>query len=259
MNRFIVNPENPETHLKKHTNPLIRFDRKFSSFIRLRQGWFVYLLALVLQNSSCIHSQKTSLEELEKKDGLTTLMEGNKRFMENHPIHPDQTLERIRNLKKGQHPFAVVVSCSDSRVPPELVFDQGLGDLFVIRNAGNIIGDYELGSVEYAVEHLHTPLVIVLGHTLCGAIGAFIEHKHDSIPNHIQKIVDYIKAEPEEMELREDIPNYYAEAIKANVLHGVHILRESEPVLAELVKNNQVTIVGFIFDLETGKINLVKE
>ncbi len=186
-------------------------------------------------------------------------MEGNRRFMENHPVHPDQTLERIRDLKTGQHPYAVIVSCSDSRVPPELIFDQGLGDLFVIRNAGNIIGDYELGSVEYAVEHLHTPLVIVLGHTQCGAVGAFIEHKKDSVSNHIQKIIDYIKSEPEEMGINENSVGYYDMAIKANLLHGVHALQNSEPVLAKLVELDKVRIIGALFNLETGRITIMKK
>src|SRR5690606_30463250 len=100
----------------------------------------------------CTQQQKNTVENDNSKAPLERLIEGNKRFQENHPIHPDQTLDRLRELENGQHPFAVIVSCSDSRVPPELIFDQGLGDLFVIRNAGNIISDYELGSIEYAVE-----------------------------------------------------------------------------------------------------------
>ena len=219
----------------------------------------ILLVAAVFSFLGCATKQEAPPKTVEKKDGLAMLLEGNARFREDHPAHPNQTLEKIKNLKKGQHPFAVVISCSDSRVPPELIFDQGLGDLFVIRNAGNIIGDYELGSVEYAVEHLHAPLVIVLGHTQCGAIGAYIEHKKDSIPNHIQKIVDYIKSEPEEVAIAENAHEYYPLAVKANVLHGVHVLQNSEPVLAELAHNGQLLIVGALFDLETGKVTLIEE
>ena len=229
------------------------------SYTQPGKNLILYLFVLFLLNYGCTPKQRMNGHNSENQDGLTMLIEGNKRFIEDHPIHPDQTLERIRDLKKGQHPFAVIISCSDSRVPPELIFDQGLGDLFVIRNAGNIIGDYEIGSVEYAVEHLHTPLVVVLGHTQCGAIGAFIEHKHDAMPNHIQKIVDYIKAEPEEMALDSSISNYYDEAVKANVLHGIHTLQNSEPVLAELIKNKQVKIIGCIFEIGTGEISIVEE
>ncbi|EIM78432.1 carbonic anhydrase [Nitritalea halalkaliphila LW7] len=145
-------------------------------------------LLLLLQVASC-NSPATKAptlgedqhtENLDKSQVLSFLLEGNKRFSEDHPIHPDQTLEKLRALSQGQHPIAAIVSCSDSRVPPELLFDQGLGDLFVIRNAGNIVSDYEIGSVEYAIEHLEVPLVIVLGHTQCGAIGAYVARVQDS-------------------------------------------------------------------------------
>lgn len=119
------------------------------------------------------------LEDIPKENLLEILLQGNERFSQDHPLHPDQTLDRLRDLSFGQHPVAAIVSCSDSRVPPELILDQGLGDLFVIRNAGNIVADYEIGSVEYAIEHLEVPLVIILGHTKCGAFGAFVEHEHE--------------------------------------------------------------------------------
>lgn len=104
------------------------------------------------------------------------LMEGNERFRTGQPLSKDLSLsKRSELMEKGQHPFAVIVSCSDSRVPPELLFDQALGDLFIIRIAGNIITPPELGSVEYAVEHLNTPLVVVLGHENCGAVTAAVQ------------------------------------------------------------------------------------
>ncbi len=204
---------------------------------------------------SCSTKEKT---QIKTQDELATIIEGNERFMSNHPVHPDQTLNRLRSLEKGQKPFAVVISCSDSRVPPELIFDQGFGDLFIIRNAGNIIGDYELGSVEYAVEHLHTPLVIVMGHSNCGAIGAYLEHQHDSIPNHIQKIVDYIKAEPEEKDVDKNDENIYETSIKANVLHGVHVLQNSDPVIKALLKKKEVKIIGAVYDMHSGKVNFLE-
>lgn len=193
------------------------------------------------------------------EEALEALLAGNVRFMENHPIHPDQTLDRIRELQKGQHPFAVIVSCADSRVPPELIFDQGLGDLFVIRNAGNIIGDYELGSIEYAVEHLHTPLIVVLGHERCGALQAFVEHRHDSLPNHIQHIVNYIKAESEIDSLSAASGHFYEDAITANILHGIHTLTQSEPVLAGYHQAGKLQIVGALYDLDSGRITLVSD
>ncbi len=191
-------------------------------------------------------------------DALAALLDGNARFMSNHPKYPDQTLEHIRALEKGQHPFAVIVTCADSRVAPELIFDQGFGDLFVIRNAGNLVGDYELGSIEYAVEHLHVPLVMVLGHESCGAVKAFVDHEFDSLPNHIQRIVDYIKAEDEMDTLVRTSGHFYEAAILCNVDHGVHTIADSEPILAELVRAGKLKVVGANYDLGTGKVVLVE-
>ena len=107
------------------------------------------LMALILTiMASCSGNKST------ERNAMEDLISGNERFITGHPLHPNETLLRMRNLKKGQEPFVVLVSCSDSRVPPELIFDQGLGDIFSVRTAGNVIGDYELGSIEYAVEHL---------------------------------------------------------------------------------------------------------
>lgn len=216
----------------------------------------VVLLLLVLLTFSC-NSKKQANNPETQLPPLERLIEGNKRFSENKAIHPDQTLERLKSLEKSQHPFAVVITCADSRVSPELVFDEGLGDLFVIRNAGNIISDYELGSIEYAVEHLNTKLVVVLGHTSCGAVGAFIDHKKDTIDNHIQKIIDYIKLEPEENDLEENATNYYEKAILANVAHGVHVIEESEPVMKEFIHEKKVNVVGMVYNLETGKTTIL--
>ncbi|MFC0261252.1 carbonic anhydrase [Fontibacter flavus] len=202
------------------------------------------------------------LEKVPKENLLEVLLEGNQRFAEDHPIHPDQTLERLRELNTGQHPVAAIVSCSDSRVPPELIFDQGLGDLFVIRNAGNIVADYEIGSVEYAVEVLGVPLVIVMGHTNCGAIHAFVEHDHDHshvYPEFIQKIVNYIDAEEEEKALPRDIPNFYDKAIEANVLHGVHELKKHIPNADSLINNKHLRIIGAIYDMESGKVKVIED
>ncbi|HEY4484757.1 MAG TPA: carbonic anhydrase, partial [Nitrospiria bacterium] len=118
---------------------------------------------------------------------LTMLMEGNARYVEGKMLHPNQAADRMGELAKGQHPFAVILGCADSRVPPEIVFDQGLGDLFVLRVAGNIADDAVIGSIEYAVEHLGTTLVFVLGHERCGAVSAAVEvvTKGAKVPGHI--------------------------------------------------------------------------
>jgi carbonic anhydrase len=228
---------------------------------RIQWPLMIGLFFAIMASSCQTEPKETSLSVVPDNPDeiLNYLMEGNKRFQEDHPIHPDQSFDRLQSLNAGQHPIAAIISCSDSRIPPELVFDQGLGDLFVIRNAGNIISDHELGSIEYAVEHLETKLIIVLGHTSCGAIEAFLQHKHDSVPNHIQSIIDYIKAEPEEIALDENDPHYHDLAIEANIWHGVHVLQTSDPVLKTKIESGEVKVVGAIYDLHTGKVRLLKE
>jgi carbonic anhydrase len=190
---------------------------------------------------------------------LQKLEEGNKRFAAGKPVHPDETLERLRELKKGQHPFAIVVSCSDSRVPAELVFDQGLGDIFSIRTAGNVMGDYELGSIEYAVEHLDCKLVVVMGHKDCGAIKAFLKSEgHYEHLDHIKKIIEYIENEQEEKNLASHHELNIDNAIDANIEHGVLFLKTAEPILKEFYESKKVEIVGAIYDVETGKVSFDK-
>lgn len=206
---------------------------------------------------ACDHTKKNDESKLSP---LQKLEEGNKRFASGKPVHPDETLERIRELKKGQHPFAIVVSCSDSRVPAELVFDQGLGDIFSIRTAGNVMGDYELGSIEYAVEHLDCKLIIVMGHKDCGAIKAFIKSDgHYDHLDHIKKIIEYIEREQEEKDLKKHHELNVDKAIDANIAHGVTFLKTAEPILKEFYDTKKVEIIGAIYDIETGKVTFDKK
>jgi len=186
---------------------------------------------------------------------LDKLKAGNEKFVSGHPIHPDETLNRIRELKNGQNPFVVLVSCSDSRIPPELVFDQGLGDVFSIRTAGNIIGDYELGSIEYAVEHLHCKLIVVLGHENFGAIEAYASsEKEKPSGDHIQNLVNYIAAENEEKNVPAALKSNIDILVKANITHGVNLLKSATPVLKPLVDKNEIKIIGAYYDLDNGKV-----
>jgi carbonic anhydrase len=213
----------------------------------IKKGLLYLLFISVL--SACNHTENTNLSPLQK------LEEGNKRFASGKPVHPDETLERIRELKKGQHPFAIVVSCSDSRVPAELVFDQGLGDIFSIRTAGNVIGDYELGSLEYAVEHLDCKLIVVMGHKDCGAIKAFINSKgHYDHSNHIKNIINYIESESEEKNLTSTDKLSVDKSIDANIAHGVAFLKSAEPILKERFVQKKVEIIGALYDIESGKV-----
>jgi len=185
---------------------------------------------------------------------LDKLKAGNEKFASGHPVHPHETLNRISELKKGQNPFVVVVSCSDSRIPPELVFDQGLGDIFSIRTAGNIIGDYELGSIEYAVEHLHCKLIVVLGHENCGAIQAYATSGNEKHNDHIQKIIDYIASEGEQVIIADSLKSNFDILVKANIEHGVNLLKSSTPILKPLADKNEITIIGAYYDLDNGEV-----
>jgi carbonic anhydrase len=215
------------------------------------------LLLLALLATVTVFSCK--LPDEKNLTPLNRLKEGNKRFMSGKPVHPDETLDRIRELNKGQHPFAIVVSCSDSRVPPELIFDQGLGSIFSVRTAGNVIGDYELGSIEYAVEHLECKLIVVLGHEDCGAIKAFVETDgHYPHLDHIKDIVDYINNEAEEQALVTTHTVTLSKAIEANIEHGATLLKESEPMLKHLVDKKEIEIVQALYHMESGEVTFKK-
>ena len=214
---------------------------------------FILLLVLLINMfSACKQKQENGqVNTLAPLDNLKT---GNERFVSGRPVHPDETLNRIRELKKGQNPFVVVVSCSDSRLPPELIFDQGLGDVFSIRTAGNVIGDYELGSIEYAVEHLHCKLIVVLGHENCGAIQAYATSGNEKHDDHIQTLVDYIAAEEEEKIIPDSSRSNIDILVNANIVHAVNLLRSSTPVLKPLVDKNEIKIIGAYYDLDSGNV-----
>ena len=211
-------------------------------------------LALVLATlMSCQSRYEEALPPLE------ALKAGNQRFMSGHPVHPHETLKRLRDLKKGQYPHTVVVSCSDSRVPPELIFDQGLGDIFSVRTAGNVIGDYELGSIEYAVEHLGCKLVVVLGHEECGALKAYLGHRDGEISSdHIMSIVTYLENEEEEQALEMSENMSLDSAVQANIKHGVMLLQSSEPILRHLAEKGEVKIVGALYNLDNGEVTFME-
>jgi carbonic anhydrase len=184
---------------------------------------------------------------------LRELVKGNRRYANDRCTHPHQGQSRRAELAREQHPLAAVVSCSDSRVPPELIFDEGLGDLFTIRVAGNILDDAVIGSLEYAVEHLHVPLIVVMGHERCGAVEAAI--KGGNPHNHIQPVLRAIQ--PAVKKARALEGDLSSNASRLNVLMAVEKLRNSKPVLAELVNSGQVRVIGAVYDLDTGVVNFL--
>ncbi len=193
-------------------------------------------------------------DQLTPDQALTQLLRGNERFVAGWPDHPNQSARRRREVSEaGQHPFAIVLSCADSRVPPEIVFDQGLGDVFVIRVAGNVLDEMILGTIEYAVEHLHTPLVMVLGHDKCGAVTAAVEHTQTN--SHVQAVVEALQ--PAVAFAETQVGDRVSLAIDANIRYAVKTLRASEPVLSEALTAGHIEIVGARYNLDTGEVKLI--
>ena len=181
---------------------------------------------------------------------ILKLTSGNNRMVSGKLSHPHENAAWRTEVAKGQHPFAIVVSCSDSRVPPELVFDQGLGDLFVIRVAGNVVDDPGLGSIEYAVEHLGSQLIVVLGHERCGAVKAAVDG--GEAPAHIGSLVHAIQ--PAVEKTADAKGDRLDAAVRANIHRVVEQLRSSAPILSEAVEKRHIKVVGMYYDLDTGKV-----
>jgi carbonic anhydrase len=188
---------------------------------------------------------------------MNMLKEGNFRFILGKPTHPDQDFNRRDSTtQNGQKPFATVLACSDSRVPVEILFDQGIGDIFVVRVAGNVANVDETASIEYAADHLGTPLVVVMGHTHCGAVTAVA--KKEKVHGHIPTLVKSIATAVERVQ--RDNPKAKGEelinaAITANVWQGIEDLLKSSPILAGRVKDGKLKIVGAVYAIDTGKVN----
>ncbi len=195
---------------------------------------------------------------LTAEEALEKLMEGNERYIASNLEHPDQTAERRIEVAKGQTPFAVILTCSDSRVAPELLFDQGLGDLFVLRTAGNVLADVVTGSIEYAVAELKVPLIVVLGHERCGAVSAAVDvvTKGAKLPGHIGSLADAIA--PAVEKIKGQSGDMVDNAVKQNAIMGSQLLTASEPILSEAVKAKKLMIVAARYDLEEGKVELLK-
>ncbi len=195
------------------------------------------------------------------REALKRLQEGNLRFASNldsGDAFPRPT--RRAELPTGQQPFAIILGCSDSRVPAEIVFDQGLGDLFVIRVAGNIVAPSQVGSVEFAAARFETRLVVVLGHSQCGAIVATLEELQRPTENqsrNLRAIVDRVRPSVEGLlatDLRHDMEALVAQGVRANIRGSVNHLRHGSEVLEQLIQDEGLRIVGAEYSLETGVV-----
>ena|SRR5450432_3161277 len=194
-------------------------------------------------------------------EALKSLRDGNHRFVTDVRSHTLSSQERRSELASGQNPFAIILGCSDSRVPAEIVFDQGLGDLFVIRVAGNIVAPSQIGSVEFAAERYHTRLVVVLGHSSCGAILATLEElgrRVESQAPNLRSIVDRIRPSVEPLlatELRHNHEALVQQAVRANIRVSANHLRHGSEILERLIQKDGLLVVGAEYSLETGVVD----
>jgi carbonic anhydrase len=188
--------------------------------------------------------------------GLKKLMGGNRRFIEGKSIRPRQDSAALHGTEGGQKPFAIIVGCSDSRVPNEIIFDQGVGDLFIVRTAGQVMAQASYGSIEFATLALGSKLIVVLGHQKCGAVDAAIK-RPENPPGHIVTLINAIKPAAEKSK---QMPGDKLEnAIRQNVIEQVNELRDLDPVLAKKYQNGEILIVGAVYDLHTGKVEFLPE
>ena len=186
---------------------------------------------------------------------LQRLVEGNQRYATSQPTYPNLTADRRTLLAQGQQPFALVFSCVDSRVPPELVFDRGLGDLFVVRTAGHTLDDAVLGSIEYGVAELKIPLILVLGHEKCGAVKATLEavEHNTTAPDRIQTLVRDIT--PAIEKTKGQPGDALDNAVIANTALVVEQLKKT-PLLMDALAKGQLKIIGARYDIDSGTVGI---
>ncbi|WP_066426118.1 carbonic anhydrase [Anabaena sp. 4-3] len=187
------------------------------------------------------------------EQALKRLLNGNQRFIKRQPLYPNQSRQRLQAITKAQYPFATILGCADSRVPAEIIFDQGLGDIFVVRVAGNVASDMAIGSLEYATSVLGSQLIVVLGHRKCGAVSAAM--KKEPLPGRIGYVVEGIK--PALAKLEPTAKNMNEQAIIANVQYQAEKLLRKSTILAQSVRQTKLKIVGAVYDIDTGKVSVL--
>jgi carbonic anhydrase len=199
------------------------------------------------------------------RQALERLCEGNRRFVSDARVADAFVSRRRAELTNSQQPFAIILGCSDSRVPAEIVFDQGLGDLFVIRVAGNIVAPSQVGSVEFAAARFGTRLVVVLGHSRCGAVLATLEELRrpsESQSRNLRAIVDRVRPSVEallETRQNHDESALVTQAVRANIRASVNHLRHGSEVLEQLIRSEGLLVVGAEYSLETGEVDIFYE
>lgn len=215
----------------------------------MRKILFLLVSLIIFVNNCFAHSENISADE-----ALQKLKEGNNRFVTLKLKHPDNSKKRRAQMLKGQHPFVAILSCSDSRVPPELVFDQGLGDIFEIRNAGNVLDEHVIGSIEYAVMHCGVKLIVIMGHQDCGAIAATLSGKSET--KYIQSLEDSIQPAVQDckdkgLEINSD------NVVKAHIMQDIEELLSQDIELVKYMKENNVQIKPAYYHLDSGKVEFL--
>lgn len=210
-----------------------------------------FICAFLLNLNACYAH---NLDNLSAQEALNKLKKGNERFVKNHQKHPDESKKRKKEMIKGQHPFVVILSCSDSRVPLELIFDQGLGDLFEIKNAGNVLDDHVIGSIEYAVMHCGVKLVVIMGHQDCGAIAATLSGVSET--KYIQSLEDSIQPAIEDCK-KKGLEVNSDNVVKAHVMQDINELLEEDHDLVKYMKEHNVKIVPAYYHIDSGKVDFI--
>ncbi len=186
------------------------------------------------------------------------LVEGNRRFINQSRRYPNQSKRRLQSVSKTQYPFAAILGCADSRVPPELIFDQGLGDLFVVRVAGNIASDATIGSLEFAAASLGTQLIVVLGHKGCGAVSAAM--KNEANYGRVDSIIDSIKpslSQNQENPQNTNDLNNNDNAVINNIQYQAEKLRSNSQIITRLISDDRLKIIGAFYDINNGKVRFL--
>lgn len=212
------------------------------------------LISLFTAMNLGANSSSAAKNNFSANEALAKLKAGNANFVNMKLVHPNTNIIKRESLINGQHPFAVVVGCSDSRVPVEMIFDQGLGDIFVVRNAGNIVDNNVLGSVEYAVKHLNVKIVVVMGHQFCGAVGSAMSTAVDS-SEYIENIKKEIKPAIDKCQLDEKLT--YENAIKTNARIMASKISTLDSTFTDYMKKNNVLVIPAYYNLDTGKVDFL--
>jgi len=221
----------------------------------MKKSLFSLFSLILLLAISIVGAASTAGPGISGDEALTKLTDGNARYVAAKATHPEQdAARRLDTATNGQHPFVALLSCADSRVPPEVVFDQGVGDLFVVRVAGNVAATDELGTIEYGVEHLGIPLLMVMGHTQCGAVSAVVNGA--AATGNLAKLLQPIVPAAESVMSAPEAERV-DKAITANVWQAIADAYADSPVIKEYAKAGKLKVVGALYHLDTGKVDVL--